>query len=82
MEGLMQRVGVELIGGQSAPNNIVQEFVNSRLLIDLLSIVDKAVDVMFNKYGFKEKDYSKPKQLSRLAILIKNEKLYNAPYLR
>jgi hypothetical protein len=73
---LQHRVGIELSGFRFAPNEIVQDFVNSRLLIDLLSIVDKAVEEMFNFHKLKSKN-----KKSKLTILIENQKVHNHPYL-
>lgn len=73
---LQHRVGIELSGFRFAPNQIVKDFVNSRLLIDLLAVVDKAVDVMFDLYKFKPE-----KKKSKLTILIENHKVHNHPYL-
>lgn len=73
---LQHRVGIELSGFRFAPNQIMQDFVNSRLLIDLLAIVDKAVEEMFDFYKLKTE-----KKKSKLTILIENQKVHNHPYL-
>lgn len=73
---LQHRVGIGIANSRFAPNAIVQDFVNSRLLIDLLSIVDKAVDKMFDSFK-----YTLEKKKSKLTMLIENQKVHNHPYL-
>jgi len=73
---LQHRVGIGIANSRFAPNAIVQDFVNSRLLIDLLSIVDKAVDEMFDSFKYKLE-----KKKSKLTTLIENQKVHNHPYL-
>jgi hypothetical protein len=69
------RVDIELSNSRFAPDELVQDFVHSRLLIDLFSIVDKSIDTMLDHFVLCEE-----KKKSKLKLLIEHGKVYNYPY--
>ena len=69
-------VGFELPNNRVAANSLVQNYVYSKLLIDLFAVVDRAIDFMFDKFRLKG-----IKRISKLTILSDKGEVYNYPYL-
>lgn len=74
---LKNRIGIETFTSRIAPNALVENYIYSRLLIDLFAIVDRAIDIVFAKSNFKGEN-----KKSKLKILDENGMVYNYSYLR
>lgn len=70
-------VGVSLPGYHIGINNIVRKFVNAHLIIDLYSVFDKAVDVVFARQNLKE-----VKRKSKLTLLQEEGLVFNHSYIQ
>jgi len=69
-------VGIRVSDFRFALNPIVQNYVNSRLLIDLFAVLDKAADLMFRKFRLKSTVGK-----SSLTILNEAGEVHSYPYL-